>query len=231
MKSIAIIPARGGSKRIPRKNIRLFHGKPIIGYAIETALASNLFSKVIVTTDDKEIAEVAESFGASCEWIRSKSLSDDLTPTIDVIQDSVKRLWADEFDYVCCIYPTTPLMKIEYLIEGLNLIKTGGWDYVISAKEVSRNLFRSFYLDKNDKIQLIFPSNEFKNTQDFLDISVDAGQFYWGKRSSWQAGFPILTSKSTFVTLNANDTVDIDSESDWILAEKLYKESLNSEEI
>ena len=133
--NIAIIPARGGSKRIPRKNIRLFHGIPVIAYAIKAAKESGIFDEVFVSTDDGEIADIAISFGAKVPWMRPKELSDDFATTVKVMQDAVKRFDTNlnRLEFVCCIYPTTPLLRPNLFLEGLRVLKDGDWDYVIAA--------------------------------------------------------------------------------------------------
>jgi pseudaminic acid cytidylyltransferase len=225
MNSIAVIPARGGSKRIPRKNIRPFLGKAIISYAIENAISSQLFSEVVVTTDDDEIAKLSESLGAKCYWIRSQELSNDFAPTIDVIQDAAQKLWEKEFDYLCCIYPATPLLNTEHLISGLKLIETGLWDYVLSAIKLESNLQRSFTQGLDGELRQLFPNNELVRTQDLLPVFSDAGQFYWGKRISWEKRKPIFSSKTTLVPFQHDEVIDIDDLAHWDLAEQLYKRS------
>ena len=224
MRSIAVIPARGGSKRIPRKNIKFFFGKPIIGYAIQTAIESDLFFEIIVSTDDEEIGKIAESFGAKCSWYRSKKLSNDITPTVNVIQDAVQRLQAENFDFVCCIYPATPLLQSEHLKSGFELIKTGKWDYVLAAKSIESDLSRSFTKDQDGRLQQLFPENEMSRTQDLSALYIDAGQFYWGKRSSWKQANPIFSSNSTIVTLNSQQIIDINTQDDWNTAEQMFRD-------
>jgi pseudaminic acid cytidylyltransferase len=224
MKPIAIIPARGGSKRILRKNIKLFLGKPIIGYAIEAATESNLFSKIIVSTDDEDISKVAVSFGASCEWLRSERLAYDSTSTLDVIQDAVQKMQSEKFEFACCIYPTTPLLKSFHLKSGLSLLESGNWDYIFAAQLVSNNVYRSFYKKENDKIQLLFPENELIGTQQLPEMYTDAGQFYWGKREAWESGLPILSSNTSILPMGFREVIDINTEDDWKLAEQMYLE-------
>lgn len=136
--NIAVIPARGGSKRIPRKNIKLFHGLPVIAYAINLAKDCEIFDAVFVTTDDEEIAEIAVNFGAIVPWMRPKALSDDFATTVSVMQDAVRRLDSDLDDLanVCCIYPITPLLSPKFLSKGLQILEKGDWDYVIAASVV-----------------------------------------------------------------------------------------------
>ena len=226
MKAIAVIPARGGSKRIPRKNIKLFFEKPIITYAIENALSSKLFSEVVVSTDDAEIRKIAEAAGAKCYWIRSEELSNDNASTLSVMQDAVQQLRNKDFEFVCCIYPSTPLLTPSDLISGFEKIIKEEWDYVISATKLDHNPLRSFFWKENGQVELLFKENELIRTQCLPDVYKDAGQFYWGKRSSWEKGKPIFTSKTTVTVFNFNHIIDIDVLEDWAKAEQMYSERL-----
>lgn len=223
--NIAVIPARGGSKRIPRKNVKLFHGLPIISYAINTATKSGIFDKVVVSTDDAEIAEIAKSYGAEIPWMRSKELSGDHVTTISVMQDAAKKLGADfvGLENVCCIYPATPLLKTNFLSRGLDLLTDGGWNYVFSAVAVESHPHRFFSLTPSNGVKMLFPNFEKSRTQDLESTYCDAGQFYWGTKKSWSAGLPILSMNSTILELPTNLTIDIDTISDWKIAENRYE--------
>ena len=222
--NIAVIPARGGSKRIPRKNIKLFHGLPIIAYAIKAARESQVFDEVFVSTDDQEIAEIATSFGAIIPWLRAKDLSDDHTTTIRVIQDAVTKLKSDikHIENVCCIYPATPLLKSEYLAKGLQLLNSQDWNYVFSSLKTSVYPQRLFSLGSSTGVEMLFPEYESIRTQDLTQYYQDAGQFYWGKKTSWENGLPIFTSKSTALEIPKELAIDIDTPEDWDYAENLY---------
>ena len=222
--NIAVVPARGGSKRIPRKNIKLFNGLPVIAHAINTARNSGLFEDVFVTTDDSEIADIATSFGAKVPWIRGKELSNDFATTLQVMQDAVTRIQSDlkSLQNVCCIYPVTPLLQRAFLEEALNKLEDNGWDYVISATKVKTPPERLFTVDQNSQIRMYFPKHEASRTQDVSPAFQDAGQFYWGKTSSWVAGLPLFTSKSTFIELPQETFVDVDTIDDWKYAEILF---------
>ena len=222
--NIAVIPARGGSKRIPRKNIKLFHGMPVIAYAIKAAKESQVFDEVFVSTDDEEIAEVALSFGATIPWLRSKELSDDYATTVSVMQDAVKKLELNLMDLenICCVYPATPLLKPNFLSQGLQILKNGGWDYVISASRTAATPQRYFSLGTTKRIEMLFPEFEVTRTQDFAQIYHDAGQFYWGKKSSWESGRAIFSGKSTILEIPSKLAVDIDTPEDWHYAEALF---------
>lgn len=223
--NIAIIPARGGSKRIPRKNIKLFKGMPVISYAIQTARDSGIFSEIIVSTDDQEIAEVAESFGASVPWKRSRDLASDFSTTVEVMQDTVTKLSSTlkKLDNVCCIYPVTPLLRTNHLSRGLDTLKSGDWDYVISSVEASPSPERVFSLGVSKEILMRFPEHEVTRTQDLPVSFYDAGQFYWGKKSAWEHGLPLFTSNSTILELPRECAVDVDTIEDWHYAEMLFE--------
>lgn len=223
--NIAVIPARGGSKRIPRKNIRLFHGLPVIAYAIKAAKESGVFSEVFISTDDQEIAEVAESFGATIPWLRPKKLSDDHTSTISVMKDAVYKLKSkvNDLENVCCIYPATPLLKPIFISQGLQILKMGDWDYVLSASRAETPPERFFSLNAASGVDMHFPEQELTRTQDFVPSYHDAGQFYWGKKSSWESGLPIFSSASTIIEIPNELSVDIDTMDDWHRAERLFE--------
>ena len=222
--NIAVIPARGGSKRIPRKNIKLFHGLPVIAYAIKTAIESGVFSEVFVSTDDEEIAEVAESFGATIPWIRPKDLSDDYATTVSVMQDAVIKLKSNfnDLEFVCCIYPATPLLQPNFISQGLQILKAGDWDYVLSASRAATPPERFFSLDSMKGVEMHFPENKAVRTQDFLASYHDVGQFYFGRKSSWESGLQILSSKSTIIEIPRELSVDIDTLVDWHYAEHIF---------
>ena len=222
--NIAVIPARGGSKRIPRKNIKLFHGVPVIAYAIKTAKESGVFSEIFVSTDDEEIAEVAESFGATIPWMRPKELSDDHATTVSVMKDAVNKLKSslNELEYVCCIYPATPLLQPSFISQGLQILKVGDWDYVLSAARAETPPERFFSLDSANGVEMHFPEHKAVRTQDFLPSYHDAGQFYFGKSSSWESGLPIFSSKSTIIEIPRELSVDVDTLDDWHYAEHLF---------
>jgi len=223
--NLAIIPARGGSKRIPRKNIRLFHGKPAIGYAIELAISSGLFDDVYVSTDDVEIRDISMSYGARVPWLRDETLSNDHTSTIDVIADAVTRIKLERGtpDKVCCIYPVTPLLQVKYLERGLRLLEREKWDFVFSGIKNAKSPDRYFSLDENNA--LLFQKNPIEQvrTQDLPVTYHDAGQFYWGHESIWRSKHPIFSKSSTIIEIPSTEAVDIDTIQDWEYAEFLYK--------
>ena len=224
MMNIAVIPARGGSKRIPRKNIKFFHGLPVIAYAIRAAKASGVIDEVFVSTDDDEIAKISESFGATIPWMRPKNLSGDYVTTVSVMKDTVIKLKLDspKIENVCCIYPATPLLGPNYLTQGLEVLERGDWSYVISALRANTPPYRFFSLGATSQVELLFPEHEEHRTQDLPVAFQDAGQFYWGKESSWALGLPIFSSRSTIIEIPFKSALDIDTLDDWVYAERLY---------
>jgi pseudaminic acid cytidylyltransferase len=229
-KCIAIIPARGGSKRIPRKNIKLFHGKPLIAYSIEAALKSELFDKVIVTTDDEEIASIAKKYGADVPFIRPKELSDDFTNTKDVIDHALKYFEerGEKYDYECTIYATAPLLQPKYLIEGFVALKNSDAINAFSTTTMPFPIQRTFKLDKNGRCEMFWPQNYQTRSQDLEEAYQDAGQFYWtklGKKSD-----EIMFGKDSIpVILPRHLVQDIDTLEDWQRAEFMYKAVLSTQ--
>jgi pseudaminic acid cytidylyltransferase len=226
--NIAVIPARGGSKRIPRKNIKLFHGIPIIAYAIKVARESEVFDQVFVSTDDEEIAKVAEGFGAIVPWIRTKDLSDDYATTVSVMKDAVTRLESEliEVENVCCIYPASPLLKPSHLSQALQILNDADWSYVFSGLRTYAHPQRYFSLGNSKEVNMLLPKFEGTRTQDLENFYQDAGQFYWGRQTSWKAGVPIFTSRSTILEIPSDSAIDIDTVADWRYAEDQYAKKI-----
>lgn len=224
--NVAIIPARGGSKRIPHKNIRSFLGKPIICHVIEILIKSNLFDDVIVSSDDHEILDLAKSCGASTPFIRPKKLSDDFTGTVDVIRHAILFLLEQNLplEKVCCIYPTAIFTKAHDLSLGLSLLEKNDSDYVFSALEYIHPITRSFLLNKSNQIYNTksLVSHSSHRTQDLQKTYHDAGQWYWGNVCAWLDEKPIFSSRSNCLVLPKHSVVDIDTEDDWQFAEKLF---------
>jgi pseudaminic acid cytidylyltransferase len=224
MKTIAIIPARGGSKRIPKKNIKNFAGHPVIYFPIATALKSGLFDFVYVSTDDEEIAQLAIEFGALVPTLRSPELSNDHATTLDVISDAVGNLqFKDDDVFVCCIYPTTPLLLPIYLESGLQKLREGDWDYVVSALKTGSPPERLFKINGVGNIEMYRGDFEFSRTQDLTISFEDAGQFYWGTLSAWRERLPIFSSKSTIVEIPRLGALDVDTQEDWDNLNELYR--------
>lgn len=227
--NIAVIPARGGSKRIPRKNIKFFHGKPIIFYSIDAALKSNLFKRVIVSTDDEEIAEISISLGAEVPFIRPKNLSDDFTGTHDVMRHAVKYLTKENqnIKYFCCIYPTAPLIEINDLKDGFSEIKKDKYLSVFGATKFGFPIERSFKIDPIKGLSLLFPRKFFLRSQDITETYHDAGQFYWCSKKAWLSKSLSLNNKCFPIIMPNWRVQDIDTPEDWKRAELIYNSIKN----
>lgn len=218
---IAIIPARGGSKRIPRKNIKEFFGKPLIAYSIEIALSSELFDRIIVSTDDKNIASIAKSYGAEI-LERPKELADDFTPTIPVIAHVIESLEIKELEAVCCIYATAPFLQARYIKEAYEKLLMCRSDYCFSATSFVFPIQRAIKL-KNGSIEMFYPEHFNTRSQDLEEAYHDAGQFYWGVPSAWCEAKRIFGKDSSVVVLPRYLVQDIDTLEDWKRAELMYK--------
>ncbi|MBL7911103.1 MAG: pseudaminic acid cytidylyltransferase [Bacteroidia bacterium] len=220
MANAAIIIARGGSKRIPRKNIKLFRGKPIIAYSIETALNSGLFDYVMVSTDDDEIAVIAKKAGAEVPFKRSEKNSDDLSTTADVISEVLTELKAGgkQFENACCIYPTAPFITKEILNDAYELLVKNKFDSVFPVCSFSYPIQRALQI-KDAKVSMILPENINKRSQDLQTTYHDAGQFYWLNTSSFLKEKKMFTQNSGSVILNELQVQDIDNDTDWKIAE------------
>lgn len=223
--NVAIIPARGGSKRIPRKNIRDFCGKPIISYSIEAALQSDLFDRVYVSTDDDEIANVAESLGAEIPFLRPNNLANDFATTTEVMEHAASFL-NDKFkpiNTICCIYATSPFIQINDLKLGMSSFNEGKWDYIFSATSFPFPIQRAIKKVKGSGIKMFQPEHFLTRSQDLEDAYHDAGQFYFGTPKAWTAKLKIFQENSQIVLLPRWRVQDIDTEEDWKTAEILYK--------
>jgi len=223
-KAIAIIPARGGSKRIPRKNIKDFHGKPLIAYSIEVALASKLFEKVIVTTDDEEIATIAKEYGAEVPFLRPKELSGDFTGTEDVVNHTLDYLRNNNklYDYVCTLYATAPLLQKEYLIEGFEKLKNSTAVNTFSATSMPFPIQRTFKVNENGRCEMFSPEHYAIRSQDLEEAYQDAGQFYW-KRLDRDSKEIMFGEDSIPIILPRHLVQDIDTLEDWKRAEVMYQ--------
>lgn len=224
MKNLAVIPARGGSKRIPRKNILAFGGKPMIAYAIAAARASELFDEVIVSTDDDEIAEVAAAHGATIPFRRPPELADDQTTTVPVIAHAaqwfVDRGLAPQA--VCCIYPCVPLLRAEDLRGAYAMFTERDAQYVYPVVPFHSSPWRGMRRPDNGPMQFVHPEYEVTRTQDLERMYFDAGQFYWGKASAWRAGLRMHSNGHGYV-VEAHRVVDIDTTEDWKRAELIAR--------
>lgn len=224
---VAIIPARGGSKRIKRKNIKTFVDEPIIAKSIITAKKANIFDSVIVSTDDDEIKDVALSYGAEVPFLRPKELSDDYTPTIPVIKHAINQINAtgeNKVTFVCCIYPTAPFLLVEDLQSAyVKLSSDSAIDYVFPVVEYNYPIQRALRININNSLSMFYPGNYDKRSQDLEKSYHDAGQFYWGRAESWLNETPIFNGNSASVIMPRLRVMDIDTYEDWVLAEFMYK--------
>ena len=218
---ICIIPARGGSKRIPGKNIKDFLGKPLIAYSIEAALNSKVFSEVIVSTDDEMIANVAREFGASVPFFRDASLSDDYATSTDVIKDAIRRV-NSSFSDVCCLYATAPLIRAEILKEAAGEFKKHEYKFLFSATAFDFPIQRAIKLDENARVSMFYPQFEKTRSQDLEPAFHDAGVFYFGKKEAWLECSALFAPHSKAYLLPRNLVCDIDTLEDFEFAKKLY---------
>jgi pseudaminic acid cytidylyltransferase len=225
MKPIAIIPARGGSKRIPRKNIQLVDGLPMISRAIITAIDSGIFSRIIVSTDDEEISEISTKFGAEVPRLRDKKLSDDFTNTYDVISDALSKSWIGDAkpSHVCCIYPSSIFVTTSHLIRAYEMLLETDCSYVFPVQEYSPPIQRGLRLEENGGVRMIYPENLLTRTQDLVSTYHDTGQFYWGKREAWERKDSIFGENSLGLICNPYEFIDIDTPEDLELATALFK--------
>ncbi len=222
---VAVIPARGGSKRIPRKNIKMFCGKPMIVWSIEAALQSGCFDQVLVSTDDQEIAEVALRHGAHVPFMRPPELSDDYTGTIPVVRHAVEQLIAQGMgaQQVCCIYATAPFVTPEDLRRGLLTLESSAADYAFSVTSYAFPIQRAVSLDAKGRVEMFSPDSFNTRSQDLEDAYHDAGQFYWGKASAWLEGRIIFGRSAAAVLLPRHRVQDIDTAEDWVRAEWMFR--------
>jgi len=223
MNNIAIIPARGGSKRIPRKNIREFLGKPIISYSIETAIKSGLFKEVMVSTDDQEIANLAIKNGAKVPFLRSTMNSNDFANTYDVIQEVILQyeMNGEKYDNVCCIYPCAPLIIKSNLIQGYELLLEKNFDTVFPIVKYSTPIERALKIEKS-KVIMANKKYVISRSQDLDSYYFDAGQFYWMKINTIKSNKNIYNDNTGAIVLDDLYAQDIDNETDWKIAEMKY---------
>ena len=223
--NVAVIPARGGSKRLPGKNIRMFAGKPIIAWSIAAARASRLFDHIIVSTDSPEIADVSQRFGAEVPFVRPADISDDYAGTTAVVRHATQWMVEHGWDpsVVCCIYATAPLLRVEDLAGGLETLLSGRWAYAFSAAEFAAPVSRSFRQLSGGGVEMLFPDQFETRSQDATPILYDAAQFYWGLLDSWIEGKRIFDRHSTTVVLPRSRVQDIDTEEDWQMAELMFR--------
>lgn len=222
---LAIIPARGGSKRIPRKNIKPFCRKPMIAWSIEAAHLSGFFDHIIVSTDDTEIADIARAHGADVPFMRPPALSDDHTGTIPVIAHAIDWMNrnAGPVDFACCIYATAPFVQAEDLQRGFNLLHESGADYAFSVTSYPFPIQRAVRITTDQRVEMFNPEHFNTRSQDLEEAFHDAGQFYWGRAAAWLAGKPLFSHDAAPVPLPRHRVQDIDTAEDWERAEWLLK--------
>lgn len=225
MSCIAIITARGGSKRIPRKNIKDFLGKPIIAYSIEAALASNLFDEVMVSTDDAEIAQIAQKYGAKVPFQRSEKASDDFATTADVINEVLKayQQMGQYFSTACCIYPTAPFVTKELLQKASQTLKDGEFDAVFPVMRFSYPIQRCLVQKTDQRFVLREPQYFSARSQDLEPCYHDAGQFYFFDVARFFINQRLMTDNTSCIEISELEAQDIDNEQDWKLAELKYQ--------
>lgn len=224
MKNLAIIPARGGSKRIPRKNIKNFLGKPIIAYSIEVAIKSELFDEVMVSTDDREIAQIALQFGARVPFYRNVESADDYATTAEVLLEVIDKFSEKDikYDCICNIYPTAPLLNVKRIQQAFTTLLEYGLDSVIPVVPYSYPIQRALRIKEN-RVSMMLPENLNVRSQDLPMTYHDVGQFYWIRVDKFLEKRTILTNNSGVIILNPIEVQDIDNIDDWEIAELKYK--------
>ena len=220
---IAVIPARGGSKRIPHKNIRLFAGKPIIGWSIHAALGSECFDRVIVSTDDAEIARVSVELGAEVPFMRPAALSEDHTGTTPVVAHAAQKCDLEPGDLACCLYATAPFVSAGDLRRGLARLEEERADFAFGATTFSFPIQRALRVSDAGRVEMFQPEHLGTRSQDLEEAWHDAGQFYWGRVSAWTAGAPVFSSRGVVVPLPRHRVQDIDTPEDWTRAELMFR--------
>lgn len=222
---IAIIPARGGSKRIPRKNVKSFAGKPMIAYSIETAHQSGLFDRILVSTDDAEIGEIARQYGGEAPFVRPAEFSGDYCSSIDVIKHALQ--WAIDnwgaVEYACCIYATAPFVQARYLREGHDKLFASGKSYAFSVTSFPFPIQRAIRVNAEGAVEMFYPEHYLTRSQDLEEAFHDAGQFYWGRSEAFLNDERIFSPASLPVILPRHLVQDIDTPEDWRRAELMYR--------
>ncbi len=224
MSIVAIIPARGGSKRVPKKNIKDFFGKPLIAYSIETAIKSKLFDRVIVSTDSDEIAQIAKKYGAEVPFIRPKELSDDFVGSGEAVNHALKylKLQGEQIDFVCTIYATAPFLQIKYLKEGLKQLKNSSAHQAFGVTSMPFPIQRTFKITEDRRCKMFTPEHFATRSQDLEEAYQDAGQFYWENLNNRATDIP-FGADSIPIIIPRYLVQDIDTLEDFKRAELLYK--------
>lgn len=219
--NVCVIPARGGSKRIPRKNIRAFCGLPMITWSIQSAKKSGCFDRIVVSTDDDEIAETAVHHGAEVPFRRSKSLANDHTPTVPVIADAINQLSIASQTPVCCLYATAPFVRPEDLQAGLKRLEETGAPFVVSVTTYAFPIQRALRRNSFGEVEMLDPAHTDTRSQDLEEAWHDAGQFYWGIAASWTGNPRIFVEGAQGLALSRHRVQDVDTEEDWLRAERM----------
>lgn len=222
---LAVIPARGGSKRIPRKNIKVFCGKPMIAWSIEAASQSACFDHIVVSTDDAEIAEVARAHGAEVPFVRPPELSDDHTGTTPVIAHAIDWMKHNlgQVDFACCLYATAPFVQAGDLQRGFSLLQESGVDYAFSVTSYTFPIQRAIRITGDGRVAMFNPEHFNTRSQDLEEAFHDAGQFYWGRSKAWLSGKPLFSYGAVPLQLPRHRVQDIDTAEDWERAEWLFR--------
>jgi len=223
--NIAIIPARGGSKRIPRKNIRLFSGKPVIAHSIEAASECGLFDRIVVSTDDEEIASVSRNFGAETPFMRPTELADDHTGTNAVVKHALQWFLqkGDSIEFACCIYATAPFISAQILREGYDKLVQSKYHYAFAVTSFPFPIQRALRIASDGAVSAMWPENIFKRSQDLEASFHDAGQFYWGRVAAFLEDIVVFSGASLPVMLPRHLVQDLDTLEDWERAEFMYR--------
>ncbi len=230
MSSLAVITARGGSKRIPRKNIKDFLGKPIIAYSIEAALQSGVFDEVMVSTDDAEIAEIAKKYGAKVPFMRSEATSNDYATTADVLREVLDNYESRErnFDMVCCIYPTAPFISAAKLNTAMTELEKSDADAIVPVVRFSFPPQRGFIV-REGNLRFQYPEYALTRSQDLEPIYHDSGQFYIFRSEAFKREGKVIMNKTLPFIVSEMEVQDIDNETDWAIAEEKYKRIIKGE--
>jgi len=230
--TIAIIHARGGSKRIPRKNVKEFCGKPAIAYPIEVALKSQIFDRVIVSTDDDEIMEVSSKYGAEIPYRRPAAFADDKTPTDTVLMNDIVTLKKDcELENICCIYGTSVFLQSRYLIDSQQKLLKESYDSIVSVTDFDYHPLRGLTQDENGNVSMMFPEHHYTRSQDLPRMFHDAAQFYFVKADNFLKEAKVFSQNMGVYDILPYMVADIDTPEDWRRAEMLYKIMLDNGEV
>jgi N-acylneuraminate cytidylyltransferase len=222
---LAVIPARGGSKRIPKKNVKNFAGQPMLAWSIQAAIQSQCFDRIIVSTDDPEIAQLAIAFGADVPFMRPAELSDDHTPTTPVIAHAIdwQNLHGQSVSQACCIYATAPFIQASDLRQGLDLLNTTDADYAFAVTSYAFPIQRAIRITDGQRVEMVQPEYFGTRSQDLVDAFHDAGQFYWGKAEAWLNGKRLFAEHSAPIVLQRYVVHDLDTPADWKEAELFFE--------